>query len=228
LIRRLKILGIFVALIGSLAACEQAVAGAPMCRGQEATVVGTAGSDEFDRFDLRDGDVVALLAGDDEVSVEDVRNVTVCGGSGRDQVGVEEAGGTFIASGGPGRDYLGCSCSDDYVATVYMRLFGGPGADRLLGGGWDDVVRGGAGDDLIVGLYGNDDLSGDGGDDRVFGSQDDDTVRGGDGDDRISGDYRGGEGQTSGWEPPGTDRAVGGGGFDRCRAETTRECEQSF
>ncbi len=87
------------------------------CKGQQATIVGTAGND------LRSGtparDVIVGLGGNDRLSGLAGRDL-ICGGSGKDTLG-----------GGKGKD----------------KLYGEAGKDKLKGGGGKDLCRGGEGRD---------------------------------------------------------------------------------
>jgi murein tripeptide amidase MpaA len=108
---------------------EQTGPGAPSparCKGQVATIVGTAGREAL-RGTGRN-DVIAARAGDDRVRTGAGRDL-VCAGGGRDRI-----------RGGSGKDKLHGNGGRD-------RLAGGAGADRLVGGGSADRLHGGKGRD---------------------------------------------------------------------------------
>jgi hypothetical protein len=103
---------------------------AATCKGEAATVIGTAGRDILKGTDKRD--VIVGLEGGDTISGGG-GNDLVCAGSGNDKV-----------IGGPGRD----------------RLFGDAGNDHLLGGAGKDILSGGRGKDTLLGGPGKDALIG--------------------------------------------------------------------
>ncbi len=97
--------------------------------------------------------------------------------------------------GTPGRDViLGLGGND--------RIAAGDGDDIVCAGAGDDQVSGGGGNDIILGGDGNDRLSGTLGNDALFGERDNDDLAG----------------------SLGVDLADGYHGFDRCEAETLRNC----
>ena len=89
-----------------------------LCKGQEATISGTSGSDSIKGTSGRD--VVAALAGKDKVSGLAGKDL-ICGGAGKDTL-----------NGGAGKD----------------KLLGQKGADTLKGGGGNDTCKGGKGRDV--------------------------------------------------------------------------------
>ncbi len=178
-----------------------AVAGAPSCNGQPATIFvdaqgrivgGPLGGRSY-QGRLRGGDGPDVIVGTDAADFirggagDDV----ICGGGGDDRI-----------HGGPGSDGddpLGGDLEGDEADD---RPRGPDGNDHLDGGAGDDLLRGGTGDDLILGGDGNDRLKGgrgndllDGGagDDRLLGENGSDTLTGGGGADR----FRGGDGNDS-------------------------------
>jgi Ca2+-binding RTX toxin-like protein len=90
------------------------------CKGQPATIVGTAGNDAIVGTDHRD--VIAALGGSDKVTGLAGDDV-ICGGAGKDKL-----------KGGPGKD----------------KLLGQGGNDILKGGGANDLCKGGKGKDALV------------------------------------------------------------------------------
>ena len=99
-----------------------AVAGAPRCFGERATIVGTARG-EVIRGTPR-ADVIVALGGADVINGRGGNDV-ICGGRGNDRI-VAGAGNFDV-------------------------LFGQSGDDELLGGGGFDLLVGGSGDDLVDG-----------------------------------------------------------------------------
>jgi Ca2+-binding RTX toxin-like protein len=89
-----------------------------LCKGQQATISGTSGSDSIKGTSGHD--VVAALAGKDKVSGL-AANDLICGGAGKDTL-----------NGGAGKD----------------KLLGQKGADTLKGGGGNDTCKGGKGRDV--------------------------------------------------------------------------------
>ena len=165
------------------------------------TVVGTTGDDEI----VVSGDschmsvtvngqtsnlfgvselVVNGFAGNDTITVNITRPVTVNAGEGDDTVTTTGIGAT--------------------------QLFGGPGNDVIVGGMRGDIINGGGGLDIIEGGSGNDTIDGAGGDDEISGGDGNDQLLGGLGDDQIFGG--GGEDSLTGG--PGLDFFDGGPGYD--------------
>jgi peptidoglycan hydrolase-like protein with peptidoglycan-binding domain len=118
---------------------ERADARTRQCNGQEATIVGTRGSDVIEGTD--DADVIVTLGGDDVVFSGDGDDM-VCTGKGDD-----------VGFAGSGDDWVTLQSGDDFA-------YGGPGDDVILGGSGDDVIEGGPGSTLALGHNGNDELWG--------------------------------------------------------------------
>ena len=89
-----------------------------VCKGQQATISGTAGNESINGTSGRD--VIAALGGKDKVSGLAGKDL-ICGGGGRDTL-----------NGGKGKD----------------KLLGQKGADTLKGGGGNDTCKGGKGADV--------------------------------------------------------------------------------
>jgi Ca2+-binding RTX toxin-like protein len=125
----------------------------PRCQGQDATIVGTGGSDSL-RGTSGD-DVIAARGGDDTV------------------VGLQ---GDDVVCGSGGADVIRGKGGDDVLRA-------GEGDDQVAAGGGDDEVQARSGDDAVAGGSGNDLLRGGGGGDELRGKGDDDELRGGTGND---------------------------------------------
>ncbi len=136
------------------------------CRGEQATIVGTRGSDRLDGTPA--DDVIWAGPGDD----------TVRGGGGDDIICLGY--GNDVALGQSGDDRIFGHQGADIIS-------GGAGADEVRGGADDDVLRGGPDDDRLYGGAGNDRLRGDGGDDLLIGGRGNDTLTGNSGSDRMRG-----------------------------------------
>jgi uncharacterized repeat protein (TIGR01451 family) len=117
------------------------------CRGRQATVVGTVGTDTLAGTPGRD--VVVARRGSDRILTFGGRDL-ICAGGGND----------VVKSG---------ARSDKVLA--------GPGADRLKGQGGSDTLSGGRGPDRIKGGRGADRLIGGTGRDRCFGGPGADSFR---------------------------------------------------
>ncbi|MDH3706891.1 MAG: alpha/beta hydrolase fold domain-containing protein, partial [Acidimicrobiia bacterium] len=148
-----------VGLLG-VAAVDTAAAPAPMCRGHEATLVGTDGADTLTGTAGRD--VIVAGPGDDVVRGL-AGNDLICGGAGHDEI-----------FGGAGRDVIDAGPGHDHVRS-------GPDNDKATGGSGDDTLGGGAGDDRLRGGSGDDTARGHRGTDacwaeRQFGCEQDDEV----------------------------------------------------
>lgn len=114
-----------------LLTAAQADARSGRCRGERATIVGTAGNDDIDGTSGRD--VIQGRAGHDEIEGHG-GNDLICGGAGADDL-----------EGDRGRDRLfGNRGNDD--------LEGGRGDDRLNGGRGLDEGDGDAGVDVCVNI----------------------------------------------------------------------------
>ena len=130
-----------------------------------ANVVGTSGVDFIDPGDLGRRDVVATLAGQDKVIVDDAKNVTICAGKASDDVSVyASAGPGIVINGGPGSDGIG-----GFKATRDLVLHGQNGNDGLYGGKGDDKMKAGTGIDRPYGGMGRDVIDLRPGDDWVQG-----------------------------------------------------------
>jgi Ca2+-binding RTX toxin-like protein len=122
--------------------------GGDVCRGQTATIVGTAGADVLHGTAARD--VIVALGGNDTIYGYG-GNDLICAGAGDD-----------LVYGGGGRDRLYGEAGNDrlFGQAGNDRLFGQRGNDRLFGQTGDDVVNGHAGNDLLAGGPGYDVLRG--------------------------------------------------------------------
>ena len=121
-------------LLANLAVASPA-AGAVMCGGHEATIVGSSESETLEG--TPDGDVIHGGLGKDEIFGGGGNDV-ICGAADADDL-----------SGGPGNDRL-------FGSTARDTLDGGEGHDELRGGSYSDTLAGGPGDDGIFG--GNDNV----------------------------------------------------------------------
>ncbi len=153
-------------LLTALPTVASTAVAVPMCRGLEATIVGTVNDDVL--VGTHGRDVIVGLAGADSINGRGGNDV-ICGNNGNDRL--EGRGGRDILDGGNGKD----------------RLLGGSGQDRLYGGDNVDTLLGGGGRDLMNGHRGRDTLLGGGGDDRMFGGSGNDLLRGQAGFDRLDG-----------------------------------------
>jgi uncharacterized repeat protein (TIGR01451 family) len=120
---------------------------ASSCRGIQATVTGTRGSDRL--VGTSAPDVIAGLGGGDAIVGLAGRDL-ICAGRGNDRV---------------------------TAGSAADRVFGGAGADRLLGRGGPDLLAGNPGRDVLTGNQGNDRLRGGRGFDRCFGGAGRDIAR---------------------------------------------------
>lgn len=144
----------------------------PLCFGQPATIVGTAGNDTLvGRADV--ADVIYGGGGNDRISGGDFYDAgtapdLLCGGPGADDI-----------SGSPGNDKVNGGDGNDVVE-------GGNGADLVQGNAGDDRVdrgsfadadskndtlRGGGGNDILVAGWGADKAYGQGGNDQLIDSE---------------------------------------------------------
>ena len=105
------------------------------CKGELATVVGTAGNDTIVGTPARD--VIAGLGGNDTINGLGDNDV-ICAGAGND-----------VVNGGDGNDQLFGERGND-------RLNGGAGRDRIKGGSGRDRMNGGTGKDTCLGGPGAD------------------------------------------------------------------------
>jgi len=106
-----------------------------LCKGNLATVCGTAGNDTIMGTGARD--VIAGLGGNDTINGLGDNDV-ICGGAGND-----------VVNGGDGNDRLFGERGND-------RLNGGAGRDRINGGSGRDRMNGGTGKDTCFGGPGTD------------------------------------------------------------------------
>ncbi len=172
------------------------------CKGEEATIVGTAAAETLTGTAGRD--VIAALDGDDTVNGNGGEDL-ICGGAGKDTLdggaGKDEAhgeGGKDTLKGGDGKD----------------TLKGGDGKDTLKGGDGKDTLKGGDGADTLKGQGGTDTLKGGAGGDGVDGGAGKkDQVKGGDGKDKLAG----GAGKK--------DTCDGGAGKDKFQGKKPAGCE---
>jgi Ca2+-binding RTX toxin-like protein len=153
-------------------ACDNPAAGRlARCKGQAATIVGTAGPDVL--WGTPGRDVLAGLGGNDRIRGLGGDDL-ICAGRGNDQV--KGGGGIDQVLGGTGADRLAGGAQGD-------RLRGGRGADGLFGRTGDDRLVGRADNDLLAGGAGNDQLLGGRGHDRLAGGPGHDQLAGGAGTD---------------------------------------------
>lgn len=116
------------------------------CRGQAATIVGTAKADRLVGSNSRTPDVIVARGGADRVLARN-GNDFVCGGGGADTI--DGGGNNDLIDGGTGKDRLIGERGRD-------RLFGGLGSDRLFGNRSNDFLDGGPGRDRANGGPGRD------------------------------------------------------------------------
>ncbi len=105
------------------------------CKGQQATLVGTAGNDAI--TGTARTDVIAALGGNDKVFGL-AGNDAICGGLGKDTL-----------RGGAGNDFLSGQKGND-------KLYGQKGNDKLSGKAGKDTLKGGPGKDILKGGAGKD------------------------------------------------------------------------
>lgn len=180
-------------------------AAGPMCRGELATIIGTAGNDDI--VGTPKADVIVGGSGTDSI-YGGAGNDIICGG--RSGVRVEEGESVSQSiSGGPGDDVIVGGPGGDVLSDT-------GGVDLLIGrGGGDiisvhdrgaeldgDVLRGGAGPDHFDSVRGADSL---------YGGKGNDVFQGGLGDDSM---FRGGEGDDRFDSGRGNDTIYGGPGID--------------
>jgi Ca2+-binding RTX toxin-like protein len=137
-------------LLGPLLAVDAAIAAAPKCLGQAATIVGTAGDDQL--RGTGGDDVIVGLGGLDQIFGEAGDDI-ICGGPITPRSDIE---------GNPLPQVLG----------------GGPGADRIAGGEGFDELYGYEGNDVLFGRAGYDVLYAEEGSGRLFGGPGDDILSG--------------------------------------------------
>ena len=144
-----------------------------VCRGLEATFVGTPGADRL--LGTPGSDVIVARSGDDTISAGG-GNDTVCTGYGNDTADGGTGHDTLL--GEAGRDTLRGNWGHDTVrgGDDTDTLYGGPGEDTMLGYDGADVVRGGAGNDDLDGGEGPDALRGETGRDHCAGGLGRDVV----------------------------------------------------
>ena len=104
---------------------------------------------------------------------DDIRAVSIHGGSGADLITIDQTNGSFtvpvtVRAGAGDDTVIGGDESD--------RFYGGPGEDSLVGGAGNDTLFGQDGDDVLVGGAGNDYLSGGNGFDSLVGGDGNDTL----------------------------------------------------
>jgi len=197
--------------------------GAP-AEGKKVNFEVTAGPNDgmtFDCTTVAAGTCEASYTGGATEGVDTVRGVvdgeTADAGEGADET--TDAGDTEEADG---TDVVEVTWSAEPPPPPPEDCTGTAGDDILIGTEEDDVCNGGAGDDTIRTLGGDDTARGGGGDDLLaLGAGNDsgnggpgaDVVRGGAGNDNLNG----GGGKR--------DKAVGGSGKDKCKAEVEKSCE---
>jgi ELWxxDGT repeat protein len=103
------------------------------CRGQQATLVGTSGTDRL--TGTKNADVIVGLGGNDTLNGA-AGNDVICGGSGKDTVNT--GAGDDYGDGGSGDDNIKGDVGND-------TLIGGDGADTVNGDDGNDLLSGGAG-----------------------------------------------------------------------------------
>lgn len=184
-----------------------------LCKGREATIVGSSGPDLLEGTD--GDDVIVGLAGDDTIRGRGGDDL-VCAGPGTDRV--IGGGGDDEIYGQSGADVISGNSGADSI-------WGGSGGDTIRGNKGRDRIRGGSGADDIHGGSGGDDINGNGGTDEIKGAKGNDEIVGGSKADDISGgsgndDLRGGK---------GPDTLDGGSGIDVCNGgtgiDTSTGCE---
>lgn len=224
----------------------------PLCLGEQATIIGTAGDDALEG--TKGPDVILGKGGDDTIDGRGGDDV-ICGGKGQDLL-IGKGGADRIQGGpdadtlrgGVGKDLLqGAKGSDRLVGGAHRdklighaggdRLVAGKGPDRLLGGPGKDVLRGGPGRDtasyknaggaVVVDLE-KGTASGEGGDslatiERVRGSTFPDELVGDPGGNNLYGD----KGNDTLDGNGGDDVVDGGQGVDTCTGATVLNCESS-
>jgi Ca2+-binding RTX toxin-like protein len=128
-------------------------------------------------------------------------------------------GGNDIVNAFGGDDFLFGGAGDD-------TLNGGDGDDFVFGNSGDDTLNGDAGDDHLFGGSGNDSLDGGLGNDKLFGGSGDDKLEGNKGDDFMNG---GSGNDTLAWDDgDGSDRMIGGDGFDTIEVDGSVDKGDSF
>lgn len=216
--RQILVLGICLFLIvpSGPTARSAPTSAQKICRGNEATIVGTGGPDRI--VGTRGKDVIAGLGGDDTITSIKGSDL-ICGGEGNDVIeGGPRANEIY---GGPGNDTINGGGWTETRAKDYLfeSLAGDEGNDTVVGGDGEDFISGDEGTDRLYGHGDADRISGDegpdlvdggAGDDALYGSSDADTVIGGDGEDELYGDQ-------DDFEPSNvaTDSLDGGPGDDR-------------
>ena len=95
-----------------------------------------------------------------QFALDQVFQIEVYGGAGRDTLRASEISTPVMIDGGEGNDVLSGGRGDDL-------LVGGSGHDSISGGGGADVLLGGEGNDMLWGENGRDLLIGGGGRDRL-------------------------------------------------------------
>lgn len=174
-----------------------------------------------------DAIVIAALAGDDQITVEDDvwAHVAASGGKGSDTIQggqLEDLifgdAGDDIIDGGGQDDQIDGGAGNDRISggTGRDEIRGGKGNDTIdgedgvdfcYGGSGNDILRGGAETDALHGDAGNDEIYGDDGSDVCYGRAGNDLIYGGDDDDWLRGDA-------------GNDTVYGEGGNDTCYGGT--------
>ncbi len=211
--------------IGQFQIKVEGVAGAVLCNGLPATIIGTNGNDVINGTPGNDviwagpgNDTVNGLGGND-VICGGPGNDTLKGGSGHDVL-LGEAGNDKL-NGGAGNDKIWGHAGNDTLTggagkdtlrggAGHDKLFGDAGDDKLFGDAGNDEIRGGSGNDTVNGAAGNDKLWGANGNDTLNGGAGDDTLRGGAGNDKLNG----GAGTDKLWGDAGNDELRGGKGKD--------------
>lgn len=156
---------------------------APLCGGEAATIVGTAGDDVIEGtagndviFAAQGNDIIFGLGGDD----------IVCAGKGDDVIVGGQ--GFDILFGAQGNDVMFAadgSTVAERADTKGARMFGGAGDDLMIGSNRWDRMQGGLGLDHMEGHEGRDWMRGGGDTDYVDGGANIDDMHGGNGHDRM-------------------------------------------
>lgn len=155
----------------------------PICDGQPATIVGTAGDDVLEG--TPGNDVIFAAQGDDIIFGYGGDDI-VCAGKGDDIVVGGQ--GFDIIFGAQGNDVLFAadgSSEADRKDTRGARIFGGAGDDLIVGSSRWDRMQGGLGVDNLAGYEGQDWMRGGGDGDFLDGGANVDDMHGGNGHDRM-------------------------------------------
>ncbi len=175
-------------------------AGALLCAGLEATIVGGPTGEVLNG--TNGNDVIFAGGGDDIVNSGNGHDV-VCGGFGDDTI--TGGNGNDTLHGGDGNDTIAGGNGNDVIDA-------GDGVNQVDGGSGNDTITTGSGDDTIDGANGNDSVTAGDGADTVDGGSGSDTLTGQGGDDSLVG----GNGNDTIDGGSGTNTINGGSGRDTC------------